>query len=57
MTERDFIYWLNGYLELSDAKTLTAEQVKCVKDHLKLVLKKETPAYRLTHNPTNDKIC
>lgn len=52
MTSDNFIYWLNGYLELSGAETLTKEQVKVIKDHLKLVLKKETPAYTITQqNP------
>lgn len=47
MTERDFIYWLNGFLELSGAKALDERQVQIIKDHLKLVLKKETPSYLL----------
>lgn len=38
MTPRDFIYWLNGYLELSPNRTLSAAQLKVVKDHLALVL-------------------
>ena len=44
MTPRDFIYWLQGYFELSDANTMTPAQVKIVKDHIALILKKETPA-------------
>lgn len=51
MTERDFIYWLNGFLELSGATELDEKQVKCIKDHLKLVMKKETPEMKMTINP------
>lgn len=43
MNERDFVYWLNGFLEVGNPKTLNATQVKQIKDHLKLVMKKETP--------------
>jgi len=43
MTTEAFIYWLQGYFEISDAKTLNEKQVSIIKDHLALVLKKETP--------------
>lgn len=43
MTTEAFIYWLQGYFEISDAKTLNEKQVTIVKDHLAKVLKKETP--------------
>lgn len=43
METRDFIYWLNGFFELSEAKTLNEKQVEQIKDHLSLVLKKNTP--------------
>jgi hypothetical protein len=42
MTERDFVYWLNGFLELSDTKDLNEKQVKTIKEHLSLVLTKVT---------------
>ena len=45
MTERDFIYWLQGYLEVSGTKKISAEQVQIIKDHLSLVLNKVTPIY------------
>ena len=39
MTPRDFAYFLNGYLELSDKNTgMTAEQVDIIRRHLALVL-------------------
>lgn len=43
MTAENFIYWLNGYLEISNAKELNEEQLQTVKDHIKLVLTKVTP--------------
>jgi len=42
MTERDFVYWLQGFMEISGAKELTPEQVQIINDHLKLVLNKVT---------------
>lgn len=38
-----FAYWLQGFFELTDATTLTPEQVKMIKDHLSLVFEKVTP--------------
>ena len=45
MTPRDFVYWLNGYLELGDAEIsgIPPLQVQMIQDHLKLVFQKETP--------------
>lgn len=40
MTSRDFCYWLQGYFELSAKRNepgLSAEQAKCIADHLALV--------------------
>lgn len=47
MTERDFLYWLNGYLELSGAKSLDEFQLQILKDHLKLVMTKVTPTVNI----------
>jgi hypothetical protein len=44
MEERDFVYWLNGFFELSGATTLNEEQVKVIKEHIALVLHKVTPS-------------
>lgn len=41
MTSRDFAYWLQGFFEVADAKTITAEQTKTIKKHLALVFKHE----------------
>ena len=43
MNEREFCYWLHGMFELTDADELTPDQVKMVKEHLKLVFTKVTP--------------
>lgn len=43
MTERDFLYWLNGYLEFSKTKTMTEEQVTEIRNHIALVMNKVTP--------------
>lgn len=43
MTTEQFTYWLNGFFEISDAKTLNEKQIKIIKDHLSLVLDKQTP--------------
>ena len=42
MSSEAFVYWLNGYFELSGSKTLTPEQVKVIKEHLALALTKVT---------------
>jgi hypothetical protein len=43
MTSQEFVYWLNGFLELSEAKTLDERQLKIVREHVSLVLTKVTP--------------
>lgn len=45
MNERDFIYWLQGFLEVSKAITLDEKQVQIIKDHIKQVVIKVTPSY------------
>lgn len=42
MTSRDFVYWLQGYIEIQSARVapslaLTEDQVKTIKSHLALV--------------------
>ena len=48
MTPENFCYWINGYFELQlkvgdGSSMLNGNQVQIIKDHLDLVLKKETP--------------
>jgi len=42
MNERDFCYWLKGYLELTYDSHLTKEQLSVIKEHLDLVFDKKT---------------
>lgn len=62
MSERDFVYWLNGFLENGEPKTLSEEQLKTVRDHLKLVSTKVTPnnyigQWSHPYSPSLDVIC
>lgn len=41
MNARDFAFWLNGFFEMSGAHTLSAAQVKMVKEHLALVFQQQ----------------
>lgn len=43
MEPLNFIYWLQGYLELQDPKTISGPKVQMIKDHLGLVLNKVIP--------------
>lgn len=43
MSPENFIYWLQGYFEISGNKKLNESQVQIIKDHLKLVFDKQTP--------------
>ncbi|MND47891.1 hypothetical protein D3C80_387970 [compost metagenome] len=43
MSPENFVYWLQGAFELGQLDTLNEQQVKIVKDHIALVLKKVTP--------------
>jgi len=45
MTTEHFVYWLQGFFELTDSKNLTEKQVKIIKDHLQLVFHKSTTNY------------
>jgi len=43
MTERDFAYWLNGFVEMNGGAMPSATQWKAIQEHLALVFKKVTP--------------
>lgn len=45
MSERDFVFWLNGFIELNGGAMPTELQWKMIQDHLKLVFHKVTPTY------------
>lgn len=38
MTERDFVYWLQGFFEINKPESITDEQVKVIKEHLDKVV-------------------
>lgn len=54
MTTEQFTYWLQGYFELSGATTLNEQQVRVLKEHIALVLKKETTSYLTITPPDNN---
>lgn len=41
MQSRDFVYWLQGFFEISGAKSTSEEQTTMIKNHLNLVFKHE----------------
>lgn len=43
MTERDFCFWLQGFVELTRGQTPDPAQWKAIREHLELVFKKVTP--------------
>jgi hypothetical protein len=42
MNSRDFVYWLQGFFEISGASKISAEQAAVIQSHLNLVLTHET---------------
>ncbi len=46
MTSRDFCYWLQGFFEIADPKSLSKEQIDMIQKHLSMVFKHEIdPSY------------
>lgn len=43
MNERDFCYWLTGFVELTQGQPPSPAQWKSIREHLDLVFKKVTP--------------
>lgn len=41
MTSRDFVYWLQGFFEISEAKDLGPKEVEIIRRHLNMVFKHE----------------
>ena len=41
MTSRDFVYWLQGFLEVSEEKTINEKQTEIIRKHVNLVFKHE----------------
>lgn len=51
MNAQDFVYWLQGYFELSDSNTLTEKQVVAIKNHLNLVFTHVIDPAQVSHLP------
>ena len=47
MTAEQFVYWLQGFMEMADPKELNSTQTQQIKNHLKLVFNKKTPEVSL----------
>jgi hypothetical protein len=47
MTAEQFVYWLQGFIEIADPKELNKTQTTQIKNHLKLVFDKKTPDVNL----------
>ena len=45
MESKDFCYWLQGFIETADPKSIDEKQTQIIKDHLKLVFTKVTPEF------------
>lgn len=43
MTPENFIYWINGFLEIGNPTEINSQQTQEIKNHLALVLNKVTP--------------
>jgi len=43
MTTTEFCYWLQGFMETADPKSINETQTQIIKDHLDLVFNKVTP--------------
>lgn len=39
MTAQNFVYWLQGFMELQDPKVINKEQLKDIQDHLRIAFK------------------
>jgi len=43
MTSEQFVYWLQGHLEISNTKSINEKELIIIRDHLALVFDKKTP--------------
>lgn len=48
---QDFVYWLQGFVEIADSDTISEKQWLIIKDHLKLVFDKKTPDRSIEFKP------
>lgn len=61
MTPDQFVYWLQGFLELADPKALSESQITIIREHLRTVFHKVTPDIKSVQfcapSPMSGKIC
>lgn len=50
MTPENFVYWLQGFFELSNKGSLDYIQTQIIRDHLNLVFEKKTPTNSEANN-------
>lgn len=48
MNSRDFVYWLRGYLELTEVTGITEKQIRTINNHLTLAIQTEADAKQLS---------
>lgn len=51
MNSEQFVFWLQGFFELTDSNNLSPNQVKMIKEHLGLVFNKVTPPLEKSQTP------
>lgn len=64
MTPEQFVYWLQGFFEISEvdlnkknmSETLSIQQVQVIRDHLKSVFDKQTPDRTVIVEPTVEEL-
>jgi hypothetical protein len=56
MTEKEFVIWLHGFLEISCVKTLDENQLQVIEDHLNVFFTKITPEQRKMLTPEQRKM-
>lgn len=43
MTPEQFVYWLQGFMEINDPVAIDSLETQIIKDHLAMVFEKKTP--------------
>lgn len=57
MDALNFVYWLQGHLEIGNPQGLSLEQVNIIKDHIALVLEKKTFPYNIGSIEIDPVVC